>query len=72
MTADEPSWKMLIAFLTVIALSTVLLHAGHKPEIAIMPCFLLSMLMQGRLTELWLRPKSLAISQTGVLPVRPM
>ncbi|EHR00816.1 hypothetical protein Bra471DRAFT_01408 [Bradyrhizobium sp. WSM471] len=51
MTADEPSWKMLIAFLTVITLSTALLHAGYKPEIAIMPCFLLSMLMQGRLTE---------------------
>lgn len=51
MSADEPSWKMLIAFLTVITLSTVLLHAGHRPEIAIMPCFLFSMLIRGRLTE---------------------
>jgi len=49
MSADEPSWKMLIAFLTVITLSTVLFHEGHRPEIAVMPCFLLSMLMQGRL-----------------------
>ncbi|MBR0684458.1 hypothetical protein JQ594_00900 [Bradyrhizobium manausense] len=51
MSADELSWKTLLAFLTVITLSTVLLHAGHPPGIAIMPCFLLSMLMQGRLIE---------------------
>lgn len=48
MRADEPSWKMLIAFLTVITLSTALFFAGHRPEIAVMPCFLFSMLMQGR------------------------
>jgi hypothetical protein len=51
MSADEPSWKMLIAFLSVITLSTALLHEGHRPEIAMMPCFLLSMLMQGRLIK---------------------
>jgi len=49
MSPNEPSWKMLTALLAVIALSTALFYAGFPPAIAIMPCFLLDMLMRGRL-----------------------
>jgi len=48
MSTKEPSWKMLTAFLAVISLSTALFYAGLRPEIAAMPCFLLTMLMRGR------------------------
>jgi len=48
MSPNEPSWKMLTAFLAVIALSTALFYAGLPPGIAVMPCFLLTMLMRDR------------------------
>jgi hypothetical protein len=46
MREDELSWKLLTAYLLVIAMSAVLFHEGHRPEIAAMPCFLLAMLMR--------------------------
>jgi hypothetical protein len=49
MSPNEPSWKMLTALLAVITLSTALFYAGFPPAIAVMPCFLLDMLMRGRL-----------------------
>ena len=49
MSPNEPSWKMLTALLAVITLSTALFYAGLPPAIAAMPCFLLDMLMRGRL-----------------------
>lgn len=48
MSPNEPSWKMLTAFLAVITLSTALFYAGLPPGIAVMPCFLLTMLMRDR------------------------
>lgn len=45
---NELSWKMLTALLAVITLSTALFYAGLPPAIAVMPCFLLDMLMRGR------------------------
>lgn len=48
MSTNEPSWKMLTGLLTVITLSTALFYEGLPPAIAVMPCFLLDMLMRGR------------------------